>query len=116
MLFGIAKGFFIKYNVCFGKGKDVTELGLGYSFDVVGWCQGIRALAVAKGFVLMDRKPSINGLSLARWVEDGATSLFYGCTADLCVKFPLCHVHTWQLMAQAYCVSVSVLSFLKSGL
>lgn len=67
MLSGIAKGFFIKYNVCFGKGKDVTELGLGYSFDVVGWCQGIRPLAVAKGFVLMDLKPSMgsNGFVLS---------------------------------------------------
>lgn len=67
MLFGIAKGFFIKYDVCFGKGKDVTELGLGYSFDVVGWCQGIHTLAVAKGFVLMDLKPSMgsNGFVLS---------------------------------------------------
>lgn len=66
MLFGIAKGFFIKYNVCFGKGKDVTELGLGYSFDVVGWCQGIHTLAVAKGFVLMDLKPSMGSNGFVR--------------------------------------------------
>lgn len=52
MLFGIAKVLFIKSNDCLGKGKDVTELGLGYNFDVVAWCQCITALAVAKRFVL----------------------------------------------------------------
>lgn len=65
--FWYSKRLFVKYNVCFGKGKDVTELGLGYSFDVVGWCQGIHTLAVAKGFVLMDLKPSMgsNGFVLS---------------------------------------------------